>query len=82
MFSEIPSQSELDAIRHLENNRPEEDFCGLTPNEMHDLLYHTFEPGSPLQIKVIIADNTLNQLPFFRLPEECGRQWYICSAAT
>lgn len=64
------SPEDLEAIRHLINNKPEEDFCGLSSNEMHRLLYETFEPNSPLHISQTISDPTLDSLPFFRLTEE------------
>ena len=67
-----PEQSPEDseAIRHLINNRPEEDYCGLTFNEMRRLSFETFEADSPLQINPAISDQTLDSLPFFRLTEE------------
>lgn len=68
-MTELPSDNELEAIRLLLNNRPEEDFEGLTPAEMHDLIYSSFGSTSPLKINPIISDDVLNQLPFFRLTE-------------
>ncbi|HEY9489815.1 MAG TPA: hypothetical protein VIQ51_15860 [Chryseosolibacter sp.] len=68
----MPEQSPEDseAIRHLINNRPEEDYCGLTFNEMRRLSFETFEADSPLQINPSISDQALDSLPFFRLTEE------------
>lgn len=65
-----PSPEELEAIRHLVNNQPQDDFFGLSSNEMHRLIWHTFEPDSPLKINSKISSETLNQLPFFCLTEE------------
>lgn len=68
MSRELPEDDEI--MRHLMNNRPEEDFCGLSSNEMHRLLYETFDANCPLQINTPISDQTLDSLPFFRLTEE------------
>lgn len=67
-MSESPEDRE--AVRHLLNNRPEEDFDGLSFNEMHRLIYETYKADSPLQISPAISDQTLDHLPFFRLTEE------------
>lgn len=67
-MSESPEDAE--AIRYLINNRAEEDFGGLSSNEMHRLIYETYEADSPLQINRAISDETLDRLPFFRLTEE------------
>ncbi|HLF36273.1 MAG TPA: hypothetical protein VI583_18650 [Cyclobacteriaceae bacterium] len=69
-MSDTPSQDDLDAIRHLVNNRPEEDFCGLSPNEMHELVFDTYEESSPLKINSVVPDQVLDRLPFLRLTEE------------
>lgn len=68
MAAEHPEDSE--AIRHLVNNRPEEHFGGLTFNEINRLTFEAFDPDSPLHIKPVISDQTLDRLPFFRLTEE------------
>lgn len=67
MPRELPEDDEV--MRHLMNNRPQEDFGGLSSNEMHRLLYETFEAACPLQINAPLADETLDDLPFFRLTE-------------
>lgn len=67
MPRELPEDDEV--MRHLMNNRPREDFGGLSSNEMHRLLYDTYEAACPLQINSPIADETLDALPFFRLTE-------------
>ena len=63
-------QQDLESIRLLVNNIPLDDFCGLTPNEVHSLLYDAFGGSSPLKIKGDISNQTLNSIPFFRLTEE------------
>jgi hypothetical protein len=64
------SANDPEAIRHLINNRPEEEFAGLLSNEMHRLIYETFEADSPLKINRAISNETIDRLPFFRLTEE------------
>ena len=52
------------------NSKPHEDFLGLSPNDMHDLIYLTFDSDSILKINSDISDEVLNQIPYFRLTEE------------
>jgi len=54
----------------LLNNRPVENFLGLTPTEVHYLLYDTYGEKSPLQFSNDLDDNTLNQIPIIRIAEE------------
>ena len=54
----------------LQNNMPVENFLGLTPTEVHYLLYDTFGEKSPLQFRNDIDDSTLDQIPLFRIAEE------------
>jgi hypothetical protein len=56
--------------RVLFDNTPLNDFCGMTLNEIRNLLYNPFNDTSPLKINATIDDNTLNAIPFFRLTEE------------
>jgi hypothetical protein len=51
-----PSRDDLESIRYLINNRPEADFCGLSPNEMFGLIYSTYSEQSPLKINPEIPD--------------------------
>ena len=62
--------SNIDALFLLQNNTPLEDFCGLTPNEVHQLLYYPFADKSPLRFRNDIADDVLENIPFFRIAEE------------
>jgi hypothetical protein len=57
-------QQYFDPATILMNNRPIEDFEGFSSPDMHYLLYNTFSPDSPLQIKKNIPDNILDQIPF------------------
>ena len=61
---------DLDPALILRNNTPREDFCGLTPAEIHHLLYHGWTERSPIRMRTDISDETMNQVPFFRLAEE------------
>lgn len=54
----------------LLNNRPVENFLGLTPTEVNYLLYDTFSEKSLLQFSNDIDDSTLDQIPLFRIAEE------------
>lgn len=54
----------------LFNNMPVENFLGLTPTEVHYLLYDAFGEKSPLQFRNDLDDNTLDQIPLFRIAEE------------
>ncbi len=64
---------DLDPALILRNNTPQEDFCGLTPAEIHHLLYHGWTERSPIRLHPAITDETMNQVPFFRLAEELIR---------
>lgn len=52
------------------NTTPLDDFLGLTPLEMNVLLYHTFGDQSPIRLRKDLDDNTLDQIPLFRIVEE------------
>lgn len=52
------------------NNTPVDDFLGLTPTEVHHLLYEAFGDKSPIQFRDDIDDETLDQIPLFRIVEE------------
>jgi hypothetical protein len=56
--------------RVLFDNTPLDDFCGMTLNEIRNLLYSPFDDFSPLKINSNIDNDTLNNIPFFRLTEE------------
>jgi hypothetical protein len=61
---------DLEPIQILSNNTPLDDFCGLTPTEIHHLLYDTFDEKSPIKFQPNIDNSTLEGIPFFRLTEE------------
>lgn len=54
----------------LRNNSPLDDFLGLSPSEIHELVYDTFGEKSPVQFRDDIGDETLDQIPLFRIAEE------------
>lgn len=64
----IPDDIEANFI--LRNNTPLDDFLGLSPTEIHHLLYDTFGDKSPIQLRDNIDDKTLDQIPLFRIAEE------------
>lgn len=54
----------------LRNNSQLDDFLGLSPTEIHHLLYDTFGDKSPVRFRNHIDGATLNQIPLFLLAEE------------
>ena len=54
----------------LLNNSPVDDFLGLSPTEIHNLLYDTFGDKSPVQFRDDIEDKTLDQIPLFKIVED------------
>ncbi|HMU69276.1 MAG TPA: hypothetical protein PK511_10515 [Chitinophagales bacterium] len=62
-------KEDLEAIKHLQNNTPIEAFEGLTPSEMHCLLYNVYDKESSLQMVDTIDDAILDQIPIFRIAE-------------
>lgn len=61
---------DIEASILLRNNTPMDDFLGLSPTEIHHLLYNTFGEKSPVQFRCDIDDQTLNQIPLYRILEE------------
>ncbi|MEI7725829.1 MAG: hypothetical protein WCK09_12040 [Bacteroidota bacterium] len=57
----------------LQNNTPSEDFCGMTPAEIHHLLYDGWTDRSPLRLQPAISNQTLDLIPYFRILEEFVR---------
>jgi hypothetical protein len=53
-----------------ENNRPLDDFQGLTPMEMHCLLYQPLSDNCVVRLKPNLSDDVLDRIPFFRLIED------------
>lgn len=61
-------EDEMNSYKILHNNYPIQDFLGLTPSEMHDLIYDPYGEDSGFQI-MKVSDTTLDQIPFFLLAE-------------
>jgi hypothetical protein len=64
----IPDDIETNIL--LQNNTPMDVFLGLTPTEIHHLLYDTYGNKSIIQFRDDIDDKTLDQIPIFRIAEE------------
>jgi len=64
----LPNEIETNIL--LLNNIPIEDFLGLSPNQVHDLIYDSYGNNSPVQFRNDIDDETLDQIPLFRLVED------------
>ena len=54
----------------LRNNSQVDDFLGLSPTEIHHLLYDTFGDKSPVHFRNDIDDKVLDQIPLFLIAEE------------
>ncbi len=54
----------------LFDNCPVDDFLGFTPTEINHLAYDTFGDKSPIHFCNDLDDNTLDQIPLFRIAEE------------
>jgi hypothetical protein len=53
----------------LQNNKPIDDFLGLSSTEIHHLLYDTYGTNSVVQFQTIIDDTTLDEIPLFLIVE-------------
>jgi hypothetical protein len=62
--------SEIEMNVLLKNNSPLDDFLGLSPNDMYDLIYYPHENNSHVKIRSDIDNATLDKIPFFRIIEE------------
>ena len=51
----------------LQNNKPVDDFLGLSSAEMHNLISNTFSDKSIVRILDNIDDKTLDHIPLFRI---------------
>lgn len=65
----ILSQPALAAALHRYNDTPQPDFCGLSPGQMHALLYQPLGPASVVRLRPAVPDDVLDQVPFLRLTE-------------
>jgi hypothetical protein len=53
----------------LQNNKPIDEFLGLSSTEIHHLLYDTYGTNSVVQFQTIIDDTALDQIPLFLIVE-------------
>ena len=67
----IPPRSgpALAVALHHYNDTPLSDFCGLSPAQMHPLLYQPLGPTSVVRLRADVPDGVLSQVPFLRLTE-------------
>ena len=61
---EMPIQSIAEIDRY--NNTPLDEFLGLTPLEIHQLVYEPYADPSPVQLRSDIPEAVLDQIPLFR----------------
>jgi hypothetical protein len=65
----MPSEPALAAALHRYNDTPQPDFCGLSPAQMHPLLYQPLGPASVVRLRANVPGEVLDQVPFLRLTE-------------
>lgn len=64
---------DLEKAVFLKNNTPVSDFLGLTPSEVHILVYQPYSESSPVRLRSDIESDTLDQIPLFRIAEDYMR---------
>lgn len=64
-----PAGSALAAELLPYNATPLADFCGLSPAQMHALLYQPLEPASVVRLRAAVPNDVLDHVPFLRLTE-------------
>lgn len=62
-------EKEIQKFINEYNNKSDDFFSGLSPFELHQMIYYPFEEKCPIVIRESIDDAILNQIPFFRLCE-------------
>ena len=65
----IRSKPVLTAALHRYNETPQPELCGLSPAQMHQLLYQPLGPASVVQLRANVPNDVLDQVPFLRLTE-------------
>jgi len=61
---------DVDPFIYEANNRPIDDFCGLSAAEMHQLVHNPISEDSVVRFKKPITDDVLDRIPLARLLEE------------
>lgn len=64
---------DLEKAIFLQNNSPVTDFLGLTPREVHFLVYEPYSESSPVRLRSEIESDTLDRIPLFRIAEDYMR---------
>jgi len=58
---------DVDPFIYEANNRPIDDFCGLSAAEMHQLVHNPISEDSVVRFKKPITDDVLDRIPLARL---------------
>ncbi len=60
-------KSDFQKYLNKQNSRGIDDFDGLSPDEMHNILYFSFTDGAIVQLNKDISTEAINQIPIFKL---------------
>ena len=63
-------QAKLDREMEATNLTPREDIDNLSPIDLHNILYRTFDKSSPIGFRNKIDSATLEHVPFLKLSTE------------
>ena len=69
-FPQVDAEARAKMAVETANNTALDDFCGLSPDQMHKSIYGPFGPDSPVRFCHDVDNETLDQIPFLRLTEE------------
>jgi hypothetical protein len=61
---------EFEASNLLKDNIPLDEFFGMTRNDIHVLLYYSYNELSPVQLRNDIDNSSLDRISFFRIVEK------------
>lgn len=64
------NEKEVKKLIYQHNNKPKNNFSGLSPFELHEIIHDPFGLKCAIQIQDNIDSETLNEIPFFRICEE------------
>lgn len=65
----LPTEKELNDLMQAQNNSAVANFDGLSPEEMHNLIYEGISENTIVRWQNPLSDEQLNQIPMFRLLE-------------
>lgn len=60
---------DLDSYKYQYNNRPIDDFLGLSSTEMHHILYNPLSENSPVRLRRHLSNDILDAIPALRISE-------------